>query len=71
MTPTELLQFTTLCSRVLAAEDQSTFIDRVRELKIFLDSVLPSGESESHIEQAIPGRMTFIDKKAIARIPRS
>jgi hypothetical protein len=71
MTPTELIQFTTLCSRVLAAEDHSTFMDHVRELKIFLDSTLPPEESNSQLDAAINTRLTFIVKKAVPRFPRS
>jgi hypothetical protein len=70
MTATELAQFTTLCSRVLATKDHSTFIERVRELKIFLDSVLPCEESKSQMDAAINTRLTFIDKKAVPRFPR-
>lgn len=71
MTPTELAQFTTLCSRVLAAEDHSTFMDRVRELKIFLDSVLPPEESKAQMDAAINTRLGFMDKRAVPRLPRS
>lgn len=71
MTPTELIQLTTLSIRVLAAEDHSTFMDRVRELKIFLDSALPPEESNSQMDAAINPGLTFIDKKAVSRFPRS